>query len=73
MYRRTNKACLAGSMSLIRHLAGRLLMGVGGSVKPGGNTGLILLGMPMLWSYAWVAFVTICINIYLAIRMTCFT
>lgn len=58
--------------SLVRHFAGGFLMGAGASVIPGGNTGIILLGMPMLWSYAWLAFVTICVTIYLAIHMTRF-
>lgn len=55
---------------LLRHFTGGLLMGAGASIIPGGNTGLILLGMPMLWAYAWLAFVTICTTIYVAIQLT---
>jgi toxin CptA len=55
---------------LFRHFAGGFLMGSGASVIPGGNTGLVLLGMPMLWPYAWLAFITICTTIYIAIQLT---
>ena len=30
---------------------------------PGGNDGLILVGMPLLWPYAWLAFLAMCISI----------
>ena len=43
------------------------LMGVGAGLVPGGNTTLLLLGMPMLWPYAWVAFAIMCGTIYAAI------
>ncbi len=45
---------------LSRCFAGGLLMGAGSRLIPGGNDGLILVGMPLLWPYAWVAFVTMC-------------
>jgi toxin CptA len=35
-------------------------MAWGGLLVPGSNDSLILLGMPLLWSYAWVAFATMC-------------
>lgn len=54
----------------LKHFLGGFLMGAGASLIPGGNTGLILLGMPMLWAYAWLAFVTICTTIYVVIRLT---
>jgi toxin CptA len=44
-------------------LSGGLLMGWGSLPVPGGNDGLILVGMPLLWPYAWVAFLTMCIVI----------
>lgn len=67
----------AGRLTLIRptladlskRFVGGALMGAGASLIPGGNTGLILLGMPMLWPYAWLAFVTICATIYVALRV----
>ena len=42
-------------------------MGVGSLLIPGGNDGLILVGMPLLWPYAWVAFLTMCVAIGLAL------
>lgn len=51
---------------LARCLAGGLLMGWGSLLIPGGNDGLILLGMPLLWPHAWVAFATMCAVIALA-------
>ena len=38
-------------------------MGWGSLLIPGGNDGLILIGMPLLWPYAWVAFATMCLSI----------
>jgi hypothetical protein len=51
---------------LVRCLAGGLLMGWGSLLIPGGNDGLILLGLPLLWPYAWAAFATMCAAIALA-------
>jgi toxin CptA len=45
---------------------GGLVMGGGSLWIPGGNDGLILVGMPLLWPYAWVAFLTMCISIGVA-------
>ena len=42
------------------------LMGVGATLVPGGSDGLILIGMPLLWPYAWIAFASMCITIYIA-------
>lgn len=55
---------------LLKRFVGGTLMGAGASLIPGGNTGLILLGMPMLWPYAWLAFFTICLTIYVSIRVS---
>ncbi|HXG29050.1 MAG TPA: YeeE/YedE thiosulfate transporter family protein [Nevskiales bacterium] len=52
----------------LRCLAGGLLMGLGSLLIPGGNDGLILLGMPLLWSYAWIAFLTMCLTIALYLQ-----
>jgi toxin CptA len=49
--------------ALLRCLAGGMLMGWGSLLIPGGNDGLILVGMPLLWPYAWVAFATMCVAI----------
>lgn len=51
-------------------LAGGGLMGVGEMLIPGGNTSLTLLGLPLLRPYAWLAFATITLTIYLAVRLT---
>lgn len=60
------KARRPTAASLARCLAGGLLMGWGSLLIPGGNDGLILLGLPLLWPHAWVAFVTMCAVIALA-------
>jgi hypothetical protein len=48
---------------LAKCFAGGVLMGWGSLLIPGGNDGLILVGMPLLWSYAWLAFFTMCVVI----------
>ncbi len=48
------------SAQILRCAAGGLLMGWGSLLIPGGNDGLILVGMPLLWPYAWAAFATMC-------------
>ena len=42
--------------ALARCLGGGLLMGWGSLLTPGGNDGLVLIGLPLLWPYAWAAF-----------------
>ena len=49
--------------TLLRCFAGGALMACGALLVPGGNDGLILLGMPLLRPYAWVAFLTMCLTI----------
>jgi Sulphur transport len=44
----------------LRCFAGGVLMGWGSLLIPGGNDGLILVGMPLLWPYAWLAFGAMC-------------
>lgn len=51
---------------LLRCTAGGALMGAGSLLIPGSNDGLILVGMPLLWPYAWVGFATMCVAIGLA-------
>lgn len=51
---------------LLACFSGGVLMSWGSLLIPGGNDGLLLVGMPLLWPYAWVAFVTMCISIGLA-------
>jgi toxin CptA len=52
---------------LLRCLAGGVLMGWGSLLIPGGNDGLILVGMPLLRPYAWVAFLSMCTSIGMAL------
>lgn len=56
--------------SVSRCLAGGAMMGLGGALIPGGNDSLILIGMPLLLPYAWLAFVSMCVAIYIVIRLT---
>lgn len=49
-----------------RCLLGGGLMGIGATLVPGGNDALILIGMPLLWPYAWIAFASMCLTIYIA-------
>lgn len=53
-------------VSLAKCFAGGVLMGWGNLLIPGGNDGLTLIGMPLLQSYAWVAFLTMCLTIGLS-------
>jgi hypothetical protein len=56
--------------SLIRCVFGGAMMGAAATLIPGGKIGLILAGMPLLWRYAWLAFASVCVTIYVAIRIT---
>ncbi len=47
----------------VRSLVGGVLMGWGTLLIPGSNDGLILIGMPLLWPYAWIAFLSMCLSI----------
>jgi Sulphur transport len=50
-------------VQVLRCFAGGVIMAWGGLLIPGGNDGLILVGMPLLWPYAWVAFTAMCVSI----------
>jgi toxin CptA len=52
----------------LRCFAGGVLMGWGSLLIPGSNDGLILIGLPLLRPYAWVAFATMVVAIALAMR-----
>ncbi|WP_298826672.1 YeeE/YedE thiosulfate transporter family protein [uncultured Piscinibacter sp.] len=60
------RATRIGAWDLLRCTAGGALMGAGTLLIPGSNDGLILVGMPLLWPYAWVGFATMCAAIGLA-------
>lgn len=55
---------------VVRCLAGGCLMGVGASMIPGGSDALVLVGMPLLWPYAWMAFGSMCVTVYAACRLS---
>ena len=55
--------------AISRYLAGGALMGLGSVLIPGGNDGLILTGMPLLWPYAWLAFAVMCLTIAAMLKM----
>jgi hypothetical protein len=45
-------------------------MGAGALLIQGGNTTLALVGLPLLFPYAWLAFMSICVTIYVALRLS---
>ena len=57
--------------AMVRCLVGGILMGWGSALIPGGNDGLILVGMPLLMPYAWIAFATMCVVIAAALIAEC--
>lgn len=57
-------ACVAPSTRQIcRCLTGSALMGAGSALIPGSNDGVVLLGMPLLFAHAWVAFAAMAVTI----------
>jgi toxin CptA len=64
------KSAPLAPVDALRSFAGGVLMGWGSLMIPGGNDSLILVGMPLLWSYAWAAFLTMALSIALAIMLT---
>lgn len=52
-----------------RCFGGGMLMGWGSLLLPGGNDGLILVGMPLLHPYAWLGIAAMCTMIALAMRV----
>jgi toxin CptA len=54
---------------LAQCFAGGALMGWGSLLIPGSNDGLTLVGMPLLWPYAWLAFAAMCVTIGAAIAI----
>jgi toxin CptA len=52
--------------ALARCFGGGVLMGWGSLLTPGGNDALVLIGMPLLWPYAWAAFASMCLTVAVA-------
>lgn len=55
---------------IARCLIGGALMGAGSLLIPGGNDGLILIGLPLLQPYAWIGIGTMCATIVFAMIAT---
>ena len=53
--------------SLSRCLVGGIMLGFGGSLVPGANDGLLLLGLPLLYPHAWLAFGSMFLTIVAAL------
>jgi toxin CptA len=56
-------------VQLVRCFGGGALMAWGSLLIPGSNDGLILIGIPLLQPYAWLAFATMCVTIAAALSM----
>jgi hypothetical protein len=56
-------------VTLARCVTGGMLMGWGSLLVPGSNDGLILVGMPLLWPYAWVSILIMCAVIWTAFQI----
>lgn len=52
------RAAPVSPLQMLRCFSGGVLMGWGSLLIPGSNDGLILVGMPLLRPYAWLAFAT---------------
>ena len=55
---------------LARCTAGGVLMGWGSLLIPGGNDGLLLVGLPLLWPFAWLALLAMGVTIAAAKAVT---
>jgi toxin CptA len=55
------------AFALARCLTGGILLGLGGSLVPGANDGLILLGLPLFYPHAWLAFASMLVAIAAAL------
>ncbi len=58
------------AVQLVRCFAGGVVMGWGSLLIPGSNDGLILIGIPLLYPYAWLAFASMFGSIALAMRIS---
>jgi toxin CptA len=54
-------------LQLARCFGGGVLLGWGSLLIPGSNDGLLLIGIPLLYPYAWLAFATMCLTIAAAL------
>jgi toxin CptA len=56
--------------AVARCFLGGALMGLGSLMIPGSNDGLILIGMPLLWPHAWLAFAIMCLTVAAAMMIS---
>jgi toxin CptA len=63
------KSRRASPAQLAKCFAGGTLMGWGSLMIPGGNDGLILVGLPLLWPNAWVGVGVMALTIYAAFQL----
>ena len=63
MSRHLWRASRPSMSTVLRCFCGGVLLGWGSLLIPGGNDGLILLGMFLLWPYAWASIATMCATI----------
>lgn len=47
----------------LQYASGGALMGLGAEWVPGANDGLLLVGIPLMWGYAWIAITTMVVSI----------
>ena len=64
------KSVRVSASQLIRCFAGGVVMGWGSLLIPGSNDGLILIGIPLLRPYAWLAFASMFGAIALAMQIS---
>lgn len=55
--------------AILRCTAGGILMGMGATLVPGSNDGLILLGLPAMLPHAWVAVGVMTLSIAVALKL----
>jgi toxin CptA len=63
------KSTRLSASGVLRCFAGGAMMAWGSLLIPGSNDGLILVGMPLLRPYAWLAFATMCVAIAAAMLL----
>jgi len=61
------KPVLPNMSALVRCLAGGFMLGFGGSLVPGANDGLILLGLPLLYPHALLALASMVVTVSAAL------
>jgi hypothetical protein len=64
------KSTRVSPVQLLRCFAGGVVMAWGSLLIPGSNDGLILIGLPLLRPYAWVAFASMFVAIALAMQIS---